>query len=233
MTIKDEGMHKARIVLFGKHSIANSCLEQLLWQGDSIQFDGRLDEGAFLQSALEDIDLDVVLVDHGSFVNTLSIDFPRYLQRIQSRSGACMPSILCFNVPLNYFEIKSLANLGIHNCLEEAASYKGLCAAINCLARKRKFLSNTVAQCVAQFELGHSQREVAQALRLPQRELQVCQAISRGESVAQLAKQLCVSPKSVQTYRYRVFRKLKINSDVQLTLLWQKLSGLGLTPNVE
>ena len=226
-------MHKTRIVLFGKHSIANSCLEQLLRQRDSIQFEGRLDEGEYFLSAMEGIDPDVVLVDHNSFVNTLSIGFPRYLKRIQSRSGACMPSVLCFNVPLDYFEIKSLTNLGIHNCLEETASYKDLCAAIKSLTHKRKFLSNTVAQCIAQFELGHSQREMAQALRLPQRELQVCQAISRGESVAQLAKQLCISPKSVQTYRYRVFRKLKINSDVQLTLLWQKLSGLGLTPNVE
>ena len=34
-----------------------------------------------------------------------------------------------------------------------------------------------------------------------------------------ISDKLCLSPKTVNTYRYRIFEKLGITSDVELTLL--------------
>ena len=43
--------------------------------------------------------------------------------------------------------------------------------------------------------------------------------IANGSKVNQIAESFCVSPKTVNSYRYRIFEKLKINSDVELALL--------------
>jgi len=52
---------------------------------------------------------------------------------------------------------------------------------------------------------------------LSERELQVMVMISSGQEVNDVAEQLCLSPKTVNSYRYRIFEKLKIHNDVELT----------------
>jgi len=43
--------------------------------------------------------------------------------------------------------------------------------------------------------------------------------ITRGVKVTEIAERLQISPKTVNTYRYRMFEKLSINTDVELTHL--------------
>ncbi|MBP8030586.1 MAG: response regulator [Pseudomonadales bacterium] len=54
---------------------------------------------------------------------------------------------------------------------------------------------------------------------LSEREMQVALMIVGCQSAQDIADQLNVSPKTVNTYRYRMFEKLGVDSDVGLTLL--------------
>jgi DNA-binding NarL/FixJ family response regulator len=58
--------------------------------------------------------------------------------------------------------------------------------------------------------------------RLSKRELQIAMALSDGAKVSAIAELLKLSPKTVYTYRYRIFEKLGIKSDVELTILAMK-----------
>jgi DNA-binding NarL/FixJ family response regulator len=58
--------------------------------------------------------------------------------------------------------------------------------------------------------------------RLSKRELQIAMALSDGSKVSAIAELLNISPKTVYTYRYRIFDKLGIKSDVELTILAMK-----------
>jgi len=58
--------------------------------------------------------------------------------------------------------------------------------------------------------------------RLSKRELQIAMALSDGSKVSAIAELLNISPKTVYTYRYRIFEKLGIKSDVELTILAMK-----------
>ena len=40
-----------------------------------------------------------------------------------------------------------------------------------------------------------------------------------GMKVQDIAEKLCLSPKTVNSYRYRIFEKLSVKNDVELTLL--------------
>ena len=55
--------------------------------------------------------------------------------------------------------------------------------------------------------------------QLSGRELQVCLMIVKGEKVQTIADDLCLSTKTVNSYRYRIFEKLGVQNDVELTLL--------------
>ena len=43
--------------------------------------------------------------------------------------------------------------------------------------------------------------------------------ITAGEKVVNISENLCLSPKTVNSYRYRLFDKLDVDSDVGLTHL--------------
>jgi DNA-binding NarL/FixJ family response regulator len=58
--------------------------------------------------------------------------------------------------------------------------------------------------------------------KLSKRELQIAMLLSEGAKVSGVAKLLELSPKTVYTYRYRIFEKLGIKSDVELTILAMK-----------
>jgi len=54
---------------------------------------------------------------------------------------------------------------------------------------------------------------------LSERELQVMLMITSGQKVQDISDKLCLSPKTVNSYRYRLFDKLSVASDVELTHL--------------
>lgn len=54
---------------------------------------------------------------------------------------------------------------------------------------------------------------------LSERELQIMMMITGGQKVQEISDKLCLSPKTVNSYRYRIFDKLSVTSDVELTHL--------------
>lgn len=54
---------------------------------------------------------------------------------------------------------------------------------------------------------------------LSERELQVALMLIDSQKVNKISERLLLSPKTVYSYRYRIFGKLKLSSDVELTIL--------------
>lgn len=54
---------------------------------------------------------------------------------------------------------------------------------------------------------------------LSERELQIMIMVTRGEKVPDISEQLMLSTKTINSYRYRIFDKLNISNDVELTHL--------------
>jgi len=54
---------------------------------------------------------------------------------------------------------------------------------------------------------------------LSDREMQISIMIANCVKVQEISDQLFLSPKTVNTYRYRIFEKMDISSDVELTRL--------------
>jgi len=80
------------------------------------------------------------------------------------------------------------------------------------------YLSGDVAQRLA---LKSSNRAAGQSEldTLSERELQIMLMIVNGQEVEDISVKLHINQKTVNSYRYRIFKKLGIDSDVALTLL--------------
>ena len=55
--------------------------------------------------------------------------------------------------------------------------------------------------------------------KLSRRELQIAQMLTDGKKVSQISAYLELSPKTVYSYRYRIFEKVGVSSDVELIIL--------------
>ena len=80
-----------------------------------------------------------------------------------------------------------------------------------------KYFSSDVAEQLADMLL--TDNEESPFDRLSEREKQVAMMVVNCQSPQQIADQLFVSVKTVNTYRYRIFEKVGVDSDVKLTHL--------------
>ena len=90
--------------------------------------------------------------------------------------------------------------------------------AIRTVFAGKRYLGPEIAQQLALKNLSESD-QVTPFDALSERELQVTIMITNGQTVQSIAEKLCVSPKTINSYRYRIYEKLGVKSDVELTLL--------------
>ncbi len=88
---------------------------------------------------------------------------------------------------------------------------------VRAVMRGDNYISHGVAQCVASTLITSKTRSPFEILS--KRELQVMQMFVNGLKVYEISQRLCLSTKTVSTYRYRMFEKLGIKGEVELTHL--------------
>lgn len=112
-----------------------------------------------------------------------------------------------------------LMQAGAVGYVTKGAEFAEITDAINKVIRGDLYMSNSIAQQLALRTFSGNSNQESPFEKLSQRELQTAMLIANGQKVNDIANTFCVSPKTVNSYRYRIFEKLDINSDVELTLL--------------
>jgi DNA-binding NarL/FixJ family response regulator len=109
-----------------------------------------------------------------------------------------------------------LLQAGASGYLTKGASTDEMIQAIKTVMAGKKYLTPSIAQKLALQSLGVSDNPFND---LSDREMQIATMICSCKKVQEISDTLCLSPKTVNTYRYRVFEKLSVTSDVELTHL--------------
>ena len=122
-----------------------------------------------------------------------------------------------------------LMQAGAYGYLTKGTEFEEMVKAIRTVSNGKPYMSNAVAQ---QMAIKSYSKETATPFELlSERELQTALMIANGQKAQTIANTFNVSPKTVNSYRYRIFDKLHINSDVELALLAVKHGVLDLEIN--
>lgn len=109
---------------------------------------------------------------------------------------------------------------GASSYLSSHISVAELMDAIVTVHTGKKVISPKLAQQLALKSLSEPSDEDPSLLdKLSERELQVMIMVTSGLKVQEISDKLCLSAKTINTYRYQLFDKLKIKNDVELTHL--------------
>jgi two-component system, NarL family, invasion response regulator UvrY len=110
-----------------------------------------------------------------------------------------------------------LLQAGAAGYLTKGSGLDEMVKAIHAVNLGKRYISPEVAH---QLALKHlSDKQASPFDSLSERELQVMLMITSGMKVQEISDKLCLSPKTVNSYRYRLFDKLTVHSDVELTHL--------------
>lgn len=121
-----------------------------------------------------------------------------------------------------------LMKAGASGYVTKGANFDEMIDAIKTVTAGKRFMSSNVAQQLALRSFNGSSSNSSPFEQLSERELQTAILIANGAKVQTIADTFCVSPKTINSYRYRIFEKLHIHSDVELTLLAVKYKILDI-----
>ena len=106
--------------------------------------------------------------------------------------------------------------LGARGYLTKGCGREELVDAIRRVHAGERHVSPDVAQSIVLDSLRSTERHLT---ALTPRELSVIVMVSQGHNRDEISSRLCISPKTVSTYRSRAMRKLGATTDVELTHL--------------
>jgi len=89
--------------------------------------------------------------------------------------------------------------------------------AIRAVNSGQRYITPDIAQQMALSQFKSSEENPFNTLS--ERELQIMLMVTRGEKVPAISEQLILSTKTINSYRYRMFEKLNVGNDVELTHL--------------
>ena len=101
--------------------------------------------------------------------------------------------------------------------LSKSAGPDEVLAAIRAVNAGQRYLAPEIAQQMALSQISPVSDDPFSVLS--ERELQIMMMITKGQRVVDISEQLSLSPKTINSYRYRLFDKLGVNGDVGLTHL--------------
>ena len=111
-----------------------------------------------------------------------------------------------------------LLKAGAAGYLTKGAALEEMIKAIRLVASGQRYISPEIAQQLALKSFG-GEENASPFDALSEREMQIAMMIVSCQKVQEISDKLFLSPKTVNSSRYRIFEKLTIDSDVELALL--------------
>ncbi len=109
-----------------------------------------------------------------------------------------------------------LLDAGASGYLSKGCPAEELFDAIDQVMRGDHYISNEVARKLTLANFSNRGAE-SHLSKLSPREMQVMMMITQGQSTQDISDSLFLSPKTISTYRHRLYEKLDVANDVELT----------------
>lgn len=200
-----------KVLVVDDHDLVRMGITRMLEDDMDIQVIGEADSGDVAVQKARSLKPDVVLLDV-NMPNVSGVEATRRIKQIDDSIKVLAVSSLSAQ-PYPSMLLKA----GVNGYITKGTPFDEMVRAIKKVQTGGKYFSHDVAEQLADVVLGEQAQSPFDMLS--EREKQVAMMVANCQSAQEIADQLFVSVKTVNTYRYRIFEKLGINSDVKLTHL--------------
>ena len=205
-----------KVMVVDDHDLVRTGIARMLGDVEGIRVLAQADSGEEAVRLARDLEPDVVLMDV-KMPGMGGLEATRKM--VRANDGIRVIAVtVCEEEPFP----SRLLKAGAVGYITKGADIEEMVRAIRVVNAGQRYISPHIAQAMA---LKPYTPEATPFELLSERELQIMMMIVNCHKVQDISDKLCLSPKTVNTYRYRIFDKLSIASDVEMTLL---AVGLGM-----
>ncbi len=208
-----------KIMLIDDHDMVRTGLKRLLEDFSDIDVIAEASSGEQAIEILQQLEPDIALMDL-SMPGIGGLEATRKLLRMHK-------NLKIIIVTMHNEDIfpQRLLNIGAMGYVTKEANIHEIVKAIREVMNNKRYISPEIAQHMA---LANSQDyEKSPFDLLSERELQVMLMLMDGHKVNTISEKLCLSPKTISTYRYRLYDKLNVSNDIELAKLALRHGILG------
>lgn len=200
-----------KIMVVDDHDLVRTGISRMLADVAGIEVIGEAASGEDAVALARKLDPDVVLMD----VKMPGIGGLEATKKmLRHDDGVRVIAVtVCEEEPFP----SRLMKAGAAGYLTKGAALDEMVRAIKVVHAGQRYISPQIAQAMALKPFNTA--DTAPMELLSERELQIMMMIVNCHKVQNISDKLCLSPKTVNTYRYRIFDKLGITSDVEMTVM--------------
>ena len=197
-----------KVLLTDDHALVRTGIRRLLEDSKQVTIVGEAENGEDSLKLAQSLKPDVILMD----VNMPGIGGVEACRRILQRDPGQKIIILTIHNEQTF--PKRLLEIGAKGYLTKECGVDEMILAIKQVDKGGAYIAPSIAQRLALSLLpGNEDNPID---KLSRREFQVMLMISHGLSNIEISEKLCLSPKTISTYRLRLLEKLGAHNEVDL-----------------
>jgi two-component system invasion response regulator UvrY len=198
-----------RLAIVDDHPIVRSGLVKILKEEEDMDVVVEANGHVQFYESLKDNQLDVAILD----ISMPGKNGLEIAKEIKQEYPALKILILSMH-PEDRFSVRAF-KAGASGYVTKESAAQELVNAIRKIHDGGKYITTSLAEkLVNSFNQDH---EKPAHERLSDREFQILCMISSGKKIREIAEELFLSPATVATYRARIFEKMQLKSNVELT----------------
>jgi len=197
-----------KILIVDDHSIVRQGMKQIITQVPGMAVAGEAATGQEALDLIRDGAYNIVVLD----ISLPGRDGLEVLKDIK-RERQELPVLMLSMHSEEQYALRALRD-GASGYITKGSAAEELVEAIRTIALGRKYITANIAEKLTQ-QLDTGYRKAVHE-KLSDREYQIMCMIAAGKTVKEIAVELCLSAKTVSTYRARVLDKMniKINAEI-------------------
>ncbi|HEX9474771.1 MAG TPA: response regulator transcription factor [Steroidobacteraceae bacterium] len=198
-----------RVLIADDHAVVRAGLRQFLEADQSIR---EIGEAATGRETLEQLRLgkwDLLLLD----INMPDRSGLDVLRQVRSTHPETRVLVLS-GFPERQYAVNVL-RAGAGGFLSKESAPEELLKAVRTVLAGRRYVSSALAELLVSDLDGDAQQPLH--TKLSEREFQILCKLAAGRAVSEIASELCISVKTVSTYRTRVLQKMNFKTNADLT----------------
>ncbi|MEJ2528852.1 MAG: response regulator [Gammaproteobacteria bacterium] len=201
-----------RVMLVDDHELVRTGFRLILDDIQDIEVVAEASTGESALQQIPEVKPDLVLMD----VNMPGMGGIEATRKIKRKFPDIQ--VIAITVHANAPFPAQLHEAGAMGYLTKGCPAVEMMEAIRTVVNGKPYLSSEVAKKLSLAKLTGIDTDQPFA-SLSKREMQVLMLIVQGAKNQDISDTLCVSPKTISTYRHRLFEKLGIDTDAELTML--------------
>ncbi|MFK8029023.1 MAG: response regulator [Gammaproteobacteria bacterium] len=201
-----------RILLVDDHKIVRTGIRKILETAQDLVVVGEADTGEQAIDLVRSHKPDLVMMDK----HMPGIGGVEAMRRVLASFDEV--KVICLTMDGAGPMTKRILEMGVMGYLTKSCEASEMIEAVHKVMAGERFLGAEIARQMAEASIT-GEGDGSPFDQLSERELQVCNLIAQGYAGRDISNMLHLSPKTVSTYRTRIFQKAKVDNVPELVRL--------------